>query len=175
MASDDTLRAPDIWLGGGFWKFAYVTTDLDRAIEQFQNELGIEVFDVHDPVAFDVTMADGRSGTVHAKAAFTVGRPTFLEFIQPVDGLIDFWVEPLRGASGFAVAFHHVGLMVDDLDAMKRAAALKGIYPSVESPVDAFPRFIFYTPPGLGYHVYHCDRVQSEGLMTLANRPLPES
>ena len=35
-------RPADIWLGPGFWKFAWVTNDRARAIEHFQSKLGIE-------------------------------------------------------------------------------------------------------------------------------------
>jgi hypothetical protein len=164
-----TVNPADIWLGPGFWKLAYVTTDRDRAIEQWRNDFGIEAFDTAEPT-FDVVMADGRTGPVQARVAFSVGRPTTVEFVEPVDGLVDFWSDPLRDKNGFAVAFHHIGLIVDDIDAMKRAGAAQGLRPVAESGPDSAVRYVFYTTPHLGYHVEHLEA--GEWVRDLQTRPL---
>src|SRR5262245_13329379 len=121
MSDDRELRPADIWLGSGFWKFAYVTTDRDQAVAWARDQLGVEEFETIER-SWQVVMADGRQGEISGRVAFSVGRPTAIEFVEPVDGLVDFWRDPLADADGFAVRFHHVGLMVDDLEAMKRAA-----------------------------------------------------
>ena len=104
--------------------------------------------------------------------AFSVGRPTTVELVEPVEGLVDFWAGSLHGASGFELAFHHVGLIVEDIEAMKRAAAAKGQLPVAESTPDSDLRFVFYTPPRLGYHVEHLDSSASEWARGLQNRSL---
>jgi hypothetical protein len=164
------IRPADIWLGSGFWKFAYFTNDRDRAMEVFREELGVEEFETME-TAWEVLMADGRRGSITGRVAFSVGRPITVELVEPVEGLVDFWAEPLRDAEGFAAVFHHVGLMVDDVEAHKRAAAAKGMHPVCESPPGADFRYAFYKPPLLGYHVEHLE--PSDWLRSLPSRPLP--
>lgn len=148
---------PDIWLGSGFWKLAYVTRDRDRAIERLRADVGIEQFQAHEPT-FGVEMADGRVGAATTRVAFSIGRPTTIEVIEPVEGLVDCYADALRGANGTELVFHHVGLMVDDLDALTQAAAAKELHPAVKSaPGDAM-RWIFYALPQLDHYVEHLER-----------------
>jgi hypothetical protein len=162
------MKLADLWLGPGFWKFAYFTNDLDRGIELFRRELGVEQFETLE-TTWQVAMADGRSGPITGRAAFSVGRPTVAELVQPVDGLVDFWTEPLHGADGFAVVFHHVGVMLD-VDEAKAVAAAHGIHPVCWSPEGADFKYAFYKPPQLGFHVEHLE--PSDWLGSLATRPL---
>jgi hypothetical protein len=163
--------APDIWLGAGFWKLAYVTRDRDRAIERLRDDVGIEAFQTHEPT-FGVAMADGRVGTATTRLAFSLGRPTTIELIEPVEGLVDCYADALRRTDGTDLVLHHVGLMVDDIDAMARAAAATGMHPAVESaPGDAM-RWIFYAPPQLDHYVEHLETSEwIESLRTASAAP----
>jgi hypothetical protein len=173
MSQPPAIRPADIWLGQGFWKFAYVTTDRSRAIEQFKSELGIEEFETFDR-SFEIVTGDGQRGNVRTNIAFSVGRHNTVELIEPVDGLIDLWADPLRDAQGFAVAFHHVGLLVDDLQAMRRAAAIKGMHPVVGSVPESNSPWVFYLPPLLGYYVEHMEAApRAQWLAGLQDRVLP--
>jgi hypothetical protein len=172
MNNDQPIRAPDIWLGTGFWKLAYVTSDRDRALEQLRNDVGIEEFETHEPT-FGVVMADGRIGTAKTRIAFSLGRPTTIEVIEPVEGLVDCYADALRRADGTDLVFHHVGLMVDDVDAMMLAAEAKGLRPAVQSAPDDQVRWIFYAPPQLDHYVEHLQR--SDWIEALATRQLAPS
>jgi hypothetical protein len=164
---------PDIWLGSGFWKLAYVTRDRDRAIERLRADVGIEEFQAHEPT-FGVAMADGRVGTATTRVAFSIGRPTTIELIEPVGGLVDCYADALQRANGTELVLHHVGLMVDDLDALARAASAIGLQPAVQSAPGDVMRWIFYAPPQLDHYVEHLER--SEWIEALrASSPAPAS
>jgi hypothetical protein len=174
MSTTGEVRVADAWIGSGFWKFGYVTNDRERAIEHWQEKLGIEEFERFDPT-FEIVMADGRSGEVSTRAAFSVGRTLTVELVEPVEGLVDVWADPLRGTSGFTTVFHHTGLLVDDLEALKRAAAAQGVPPVLESWPEEGAPFIYYAPPELGCYVEHMYLPPDAKAMITAvqSRPLP--
>jgi hypothetical protein len=121
---------------------------------------------------FDVVMADGRSCLVRTKAAFSVGRHITVELVEPVEGLIDLWSEPLRGARDFSMVLHHTGVFVDDLAAVKRSAQGIGLGTVLESGPQSGIPFAYYAPPHLGFYV---ELMESDGawLSELQTRPLP--
>jgi catechol 2,3-dioxygenase-like lactoylglutathione lyase family enzyme len=169
MSDDESIRAPDIWLGRGFWKLAYVTRDRDRAIDRLREEVGIERFELHEPT-FGVAMADGRVGTATTRVAFSLGRPTTIELIEPVAGLVDCYAEALGRANGSELTLHHVGLMVDDVDAMMQAAVAKGLSPTAQSAPGDAVRWIFYASPLLDHYVEHLE--QREWIVALQTGPV---
>jgi hypothetical protein len=167
------LRHPaDAWVGPGLFKVCYMTNDLDQAVEHWRSRVGIEEFVTFD-TAFDVVMADGRSGSITAKIAFSYGRQLLVELVEPVDGLIEFFTAGLDGADGFAVAFHHMGFLVDSIDESKRVAAASGNLPVLESAPGALVPMVFYAPPHLGFFVEHVQD-STGGIRELQRRSLPD-
>jgi hypothetical protein len=138
----------------GFYKFGYVTTDRDQAVELLTEQLGIEEFVPFEP-SFEVVTADGRRGRASLRCAFSAGRDLFIEVLQPVDGLVDVFTEPLAGTRGFALKFHHTAVIVDDLAAVKAAAAKLGLTPAIEAHLPNGMSFTYIRLPELGHYVEH--------------------
>jgi Glyoxalase/Bleomycin resistance protein/Dioxygenase superfamily len=138
----------------GFYKLGYVTTDRDQAAEILTERLGIEQFVPFEP-SFEVVTADGRRGSASLRCAFSAGRDLFIEVLQPVDGLVDVFTEPLAGSLGFALKFHHTAVIVDDLAAVKASAAKLGLRPAIEAHLPTGMSFTYIRLPGLGHYVEH--------------------
>ncbi len=138
----------------GFYKLGYVTTDRDQAVEILTERLGIEQFVPFEP-SFEVVTADGRRGGASLRCAFSAGRDLFIEVLQPVDGLVDVFTEPLAGSRGFALKFHHTAVIVDDLAAVKASAAKLGLTPAIEAHLPTGMSFTYIRLPGLGHYVEH--------------------
>ena len=155
--SDRLSALPDALIGEGFYKLAYVTTDREAAIEHRQERLGIEKFVPFEP-SFEARTADGRSGVASLRCAFSAGRNLLLEVLQPVEGLVDIFADPLSGADGFKLVFHHFGVLVDDHDAAKADLRARGVELLLESTGDGPVGFSFAELPVLGQYVEHFHR-----------------
>jgi hypothetical protein len=172
--TDTPNTLPEALIGEGFYKLGYVTTDREAAIERLQQELGIEAFVPFEP-SFTARTADGREGTASLRCAFSAGRNLLIEVLQPVEGLVDIFAEPLAGASGFKLAFHHFGVLVDDLAAVRAELRERGISSSLESTGEGPVRFSFTRMPVIEHYVEHFHSTPSS--MALVDRvrstPLP--
>ena len=144
---------PSAFIGPSLYKLGYVTNDLDQAIRYFEDELGFEEFVRFEP-KFDAELADGTSGHAHLCCAFSKGRSNVVELMEPYEGRVDLWREPLQGLSDFAVRFHHVGHVTDDLPAVRESFEAKGLGAvlSAQSPVFAFA---YFPVPAVGHYVEH--------------------
>jgi hypothetical protein len=151
--SSIALPLPDYLIGKEFYKLGYVTTDRERAIEHFQTKLGFEEFVSFEPT-FEAELPDGRKEQTRLRCAFSAGRPLTVEVMEPVEGLVDLWARPLRGAGEFAIAFHHFGLLNDDMDAVKAAAAAYGLEPVLSATIPV-GTFAYWKLPGLGHYIEH--------------------
>ena len=138
-------------MGPGFYKLGYVTTDLDRAIELFTTELGFDGFARFSP-SMQVTTASGEQGRASLDCAFSTGRELVVELMQPRDGLVELFRQPLAGANGFAVAFHHTGVLVDDLATVKKQLPAP---PSWESWIPDRMGVTYTWVAALGHYVEH--------------------
>lgn len=91
-----------------FFQLAYVTTDIDAAIEQFGASIGVSrFFQMRD---FELVDALGHRVRVHMALANL--RERQIELIQPLDRTFAFYSDPLP-EKGFALRFHHVGMMLE--------------------------------------------------------------
>lgn len=138
----------------GFYKLGYVTNDREQAIEVLTAQLGVEEFVPFEP-SFPVTTSDGRQGPASLRCAFSAGRELCIEVLQPVDGLVDTFTDFLSDSDEFQLTFHHVAVLVDDLAAVKKAAAERGITPVIEAHLPTGMSFTFLKLPGLGHYVEH--------------------
>lgn len=153
-------------IGPGIYKLGYVTTDREQAIEVLGAQLGIEEFVRFDP-AFEAKLANGQTGPARLRCAFSAGRDTLIEVLEPVDGLVEVFTKPLGGVDGFSIAFHHFAVMTEDVEAVKRAAATLGIRPELEGGVSDRMVFTYMRLPGLGHYVEHSQYIgDGDGYIT---------
>lgn len=128
-----------MWLEGHFQN-AYVTRDLEAAIELFRAKYGVASFNTYEGELEVVTPA-GR-GPAHNRVAFGWIGNLQIELIQPVSGLVDFYKEALPAGAG--ARFHHICMRTNDLDAVRRA-------------VDAEKRPIIYEGASTGVRYFYVD------------------
>jgi hypothetical protein len=144
---------PSAIIGPSLYKLGYVTNDLDRAISHFEEQLGFEEFVRFEP-KFDAALPDGTSALAHLRCAFSKGRSNVVELMEAHEGRVDLWREPLEGLSDFAMRFHHVGHVTDDLAAVRESFEARGLGPVLwaQSPVFAFA---YFPVPAAGHYVEH--------------------
>lgn len=142
----------------GHMQNAYVTHDLDKAMEIVGNRYGIEKFDRFDP---DMTILTphGVKPMANRVASYWAGGLN-IEIIQPVSGYVDDYVAMLPADRTDAVPrFHHISLRRDDEAEMRAEIARLGLPLAFEGPVsikDAIPSLIFIYLDGresLGHYV----------------------
>jgi hypothetical protein len=144
---------PSAIIGPGLYKLGYVTNDLDRAISCFQEQLGFEEFVRFEP-KFEAEQPDGTCAPAHLRCAFSAGRSNVVELMEPHDGRIDLWRAPLQGLSEFAVRFHHIGHVTDDLRAVRESFEAKNLGPVLWAQSPAFA-FAYFPVPAAGHYVEH--------------------
>ncbi|HMK87412.1 MAG TPA: VOC family protein [Steroidobacteraceae bacterium] len=108
---------------------AYVTSDLDRALEIFRTQYGFDGFKRIE-VSYELTTPAGRGSASVKLALGWIGSLQY-ELIQPVSGLIDVYREGLDARS--PMRFHHVCMRVPDwtefrarVDREKRSVVMEG-------------------------------------------------
>lgn len=143
---------PELLIGPGYYKLGYVTTDRDRAIAELSDTYGFAEWAPFEP-ALKVTVADGTHGEARLRCAFSVGRDLVVEVMEPVDGQVDLFRLPLGDGDGFRIAFHHVGVLVDDFDAAMTTALRAGATPQWSADVPNGMRASYLDVPLLGHHL----------------------
>jgi len=95
---------------------AYVTRDLDAAIELFRIQYGFDSFRRHE-VSYECSTPEG-SGTATVKLALGWIGDVQYELIQPVSGLVDVYTNASTSdaADQSVLRFHHVCMRVPDWD-----------------------------------------------------------
>ena len=144
--------AADLWSRHPF-QLAYVTSDLDRAVEAYGELLGATEF-----LRFESrkpwVMADGEHELEMAVALAWLGDLT-IELIQPLGGHDAIYREVLGGES-VGLRFHHVGYRLSGT--LERALELRDAQPEGRvrmSKQEGEDTLIFYvdTRPELGHYV----------------------
>jgi len=94
---------------GGFYQNAYVTNDLDQALEVFRQTYGVPEFLV---MPSDLTLSyRGGLGRLHVRLALANLNGVQIEVIEAQEGCIDLYREGLP-ENGFGLAHHHVAMRV---------------------------------------------------------------
>lgn len=147
------MNIPEAFIGPTLYKLGYVTNDLDQAISYFEDRLGFEEFVRFEP-KFEAQLRDGSTASAHLRCAFSKGRDNVVELMEPYEGEVGLWREPLQDLSEFAVRFHHVGHVTDDLEGVRSSFEAKGFSPVLwaESPVFAFA---YFPVPAANHYVEH--------------------
>jgi hypothetical protein len=129
----------------GHMQNAYVTHDVEKAIELVGNRYGIEKFDRFEPDMVVNTPLGQRPLCTRVASAWVGGLN--LEFIQPVSGYVDPYLAMLPADRKDATPrFHHISLRRDDEPAMRAEIASLGLPLAFEGPVaikDKLPPLIF--------------------------------
>lgn len=99
-----------------FFQLAYVTNDVDRALEVFAERYGVGEFRDLGEVA--LALDDGGEATI--RIALTLVGWLELELIEPRGGRDDVYRRELTG-EGFALHWHHVGFKVPSPEALDDA------------------------------------------------------
>lgn len=142
----------------GHMQNAYVTHDLDRAMELVGNRFGVEKFDRFDPEMV-VKTTSGEQPLVTRVASFWAGGLN-VEMIEPVSGYVDHYVTMLPDDRRDATPrFHHISLRRDDEAAMREEIARLGLPLAFEGPMaikTPIPSLVFIYLDGretLGHYV----------------------
>lgn len=88
-----------------YYQFGYVTTDLDRAIDEIGRMHQIGSFMILNDCAFEI--GNGKEAVAHFALAFK--GDTQFELIQPIGGDVGAYLELLPEEDGYALRFHHLG------------------------------------------------------------------
>jgi hypothetical protein len=140
---------PEMLVGAGFYKLGYVTTDRDRAIAELRERYGFTEWVPFDP-ALEVAVADGTVAEARLRCAFSAGRDLVVEVMEAVDGQVDLFRLP---PGDFRIAFHHIGVLVDDFDAALETATKAGATPVWSADVPNGMRVSYLDVPLLGHHL----------------------
>ena len=129
----------------GHFQNAYVTHDLDRAMEGVADRFGIDHFDRFDPDMV-VKTTSGEQPLCVRVASFWVGGLN-IEMIEPVSGYVDHYVALLpQDRSDPVPRFHHASFRRDDEAGMRDEIARLGLPLAFEGPVTIkgpIPKLIF--------------------------------
>jgi hypothetical protein len=110
----------------GHYQNAYVTHDLDRAMDLVRERFGVGDYIVFEPDMILKTPSGDKPAKVRAALGWAGGLQ--IELIQPVSGLIDHYLPYLpQDKSDPVPRFHHIAVRRDDLGAMREEIAQLGL------------------------------------------------
>ena len=142
----------------GHMQNAYVTHDIDKAVEMMQDRFRLGRVDRFEPDMV-VNTPHGHKPMQLRVASYWEGGLNF-EFIQPVSGYVDDYCALLPAdKKDFRPRFHHISLRRDDEAEMRAEIERLGLKPAFEGPVSiksAIPSLIFIYLDGretLGHYV----------------------
>jgi catechol 2,3-dioxygenase-like lactoylglutathione lyase family enzyme len=126
-------------LEGRHFQNAYITRDIEKAIDTFRQRLNGPV----DARCFEVTVdvwTPAGSGPATNKLAFIWIDNLQYELIQPVSGLVDVYSEQLPADD--SLKFHHICMRVDDWGRFRAEVDRKGYPVVLEGGSDAL-RYVY--------------------------------
>jgi hypothetical protein len=97
------------------WQLGYVTTDLERAIEELSTRFDLDHC-LHLPSAGATFTAGDEVVPWEAKFAMGARGGLIIELIEPVDGEVGFYRDALPTDGSFAIRLHHLGTFMDSGD-----------------------------------------------------------
>ncbi len=132
----------------GHFQNAYVTRNLDKAIETFRTLYGIETWSTYGG-ELEVTTPKGK-GPATNKVGFGWAGNVQYELIEPVSGQVEMYRDALRDDD--EMRFHHVCMRVADIEAA-RAEVERLKMPIVYSGVTAVTFFYADARATLGHYL----------------------
>ncbi len=129
----------------GHMQNAYVTHDLERAMDMVSSRFGVDRFDRFDPEMVVNTPA-GEQPLSTRVASFWAGGLN-IELIEPVSGYIEHYVSLLpEDRTDPVPRFHHMSFRRDDEAAMREEIRRLGLPLAFEGPLsikDPIPSLVF--------------------------------
>lgn len=124
-------------LEGHHYQNAYITRDIDKAIQAFRDRAG-----VRDVMTYEGTMTYTTPAGAEAtqKLAFIWIDDMQYELIQPVSGAVGLYADELPADD--SMKFHHVAMRVDDWDAFRARVDREGYKVVLEGGGDAL-KFLY--------------------------------
>jgi hypothetical protein len=98
------------------WQFGYVTSDLDRGLEELGGRFGL-THHFRVPTGDSVWQTDAGASPFEAKFAMAARGGLVVELIEPVSGDVDFYRQVLPDDGSFAIRLHHYAAFVQTGDA----------------------------------------------------------
>ncbi|MGM7679399.1 VOC family protein [Microbacterium sp. A94] len=138
--------------GSGFYKLGYVARDREAAIRTLSDQLGYQSWKRFDP-SIQVRVPDGSVQSARLHCAFSMGLPTVVEVMEPIDGAIEIFEAALRPVGSEGLAFHHVGVLVDDFEAATATLAGHGILPAWTMHAHASMKVSYSWVSSLGHYL----------------------
>jgi hypothetical protein len=142
----------------GHFQNSYVTHDLDRAMEIFSRQLGVDHFDRFDPDMIVKTPHGERPLSIRVASTW-LGRLN-IELIEPVSGFVDHYASLLpTDRTDPQPRFHHISVRRDDEKAMREEVASLGLPLAFEGPMTIkgpVPKLLFIyldARPALGHYL----------------------
>lgn len=127
-------------LEGRHFQNAYVTRDIDKAIDAFRSRHGVTA-EITTLTLDQELWTPARSGVARQKIAyFWIGDLQY-ELIQPIEGNVATYAEGL--SDGDVMKFHHVGIRIDDWDDFRDRVDRQGIRVAVEGCSGTDLRFLY--------------------------------
>jgi hypothetical protein len=134
----------------GHYQNGYVTRNLDKAMEVFKRQYGVENFFVHEGPTPIKTPA-GETFMDMRIAMGWVGHLQY-ELIQPVSGYVDCYREALPDDD--SVRFHHICMRVPNWEAFRNEVDQKGLKVVHEGGMPGKLQFIYLdTRATLGHYL----------------------
>ena len=143
-------------LEGKHFQNAYITRDIDKALDIFCSRLGVKEARSFE-VTVDVTTPAG-SGSATNKLAFIWVDNLQYELIQPVSGLVSVYSEQLPADD--SMKFHHICMRVDNWERFRAnveqqrypvvleggSDALKYVYLDARDTLGHYLEYVWMTP-----------------------------
>ena len=107
------------------YQLGYVVRDIEKACGFYESTYGVGPFQVVDEVDMEGVILRGTPISTKIKVAFAKSGEIELEFIEPLEG-DNLYTEFLE-AKGDGI--HHLGFVVDDMEAWKKEFSAKGFEP----------------------------------------------
>ena len=136
----------------GHYQNAYVTHDLDRAMELVRKRYGLKDYIVFEPDMVLKTPAGDKPSKVRAALGWSGGLQ--IELIEPVGGFLDHYLPYLpKDRSDPTPRFHHIALRRDDIDAMRMEIDRLGLPLAFEGEVPGLVYIYLDARESLGHYL----------------------
>jgi hypothetical protein len=94
------------------WQLGYVTTDLDRALEELSTRFGFE-HQFRVPSGGATFMVGDEVVPWEARFAMAARGGLIVEVIEPVSGEVEFYRQSLPDDGSFAIRLHHLAMFIE--------------------------------------------------------------